>query len=104
MLYIYICREAEKVVRQMSNNMKCKNPTKFLEIKILSTCSTVFSSPEMISHIKDMEILDNHRVLLIKKCINIFLKVRLHWEGKKASEKKEYVRQKLHKLILFKNQ
>lgn len=39
---MYICRAAEKVVRQMSNNIKCKNPTKFLEIKILSTWAFVF--------------------------------------------------------------
>lgn len=101
---VLICRETEKLIRQMSNKFKFKNTHGYINNKVLYNVQSVFASDSMINHIKNQDVLDNHRILLIKKIISVFLNVRLHWEAKKASEKPEYVRQKLHKLILFKNQ
>lgn len=100
---IYICREAEKNLRRLKT-IPSKNPSKYLEINILKTVDRVFMSEIMLSHIKEMDFFDNHRILLIKKVINVFLNVRLHYEGKKASEKDKYIRQKLHNLIQYRHQ
>lgn len=88
----------------MSNKIKFKNTASFINNKVLYNVTSVFSDTSMANHIKNQDILDNHRIILIKKVISVFSNTRLYWEGKKASEKPAYVRQKYHKLILFKNQ
>ncbi|CAH0564288.1 unnamed protein product [Brassicogethes aeneus] len=77
---VIICQETEKLIRQMSNKFKLKNSAMYISNKVLYNVQSIFSNSAMIDHIKNQDILDNHRILLIKKIIVIFLSSRLSWE------------------------
>lgn len=64
----------------------------------------VFNTEEMVMHIKTQNLLDNHKIQIIKCIINAYLTVRLHHAARTASLKETNIRHKYTKLILFQNQ
>ena len=69
-----------------------------------SDCKSIFSSLD--NHLFDSGPTSNHAVLLIKCCIDCYLKIRMHYLGKSFSEKilGPKVRKTFSKYILFKHQ
>lgn len=57
-------------------------------------------------HIKDLDILDNHKYFLIKFIIEFYFKIKLFYEGKMITlhEQKDFIRRKLTKVITFSGQ
>lgn len=104
-----ICISSEEIVKTCIGD----SPTKFdygrLTTKILQKLDpTILSSQDMQDHctettdLSDLDsILYNHRYIVLKLIISLYLKVRFHFMGKKENSKKISIRKKLNKLILF---
>lgn len=104
-----ICISTEKMVKTCVGN----SPTKFdydrLTTKILQSLDpTILSSQSMLDHCKEFtdiscldSILYNHRYIVLKLVISLYLKIRFHFMGKKENSKKISIRKKLNKIILF---
>lgn len=105
---IYISRSAERVIRENSHLIfKKANIKQFLMTKVFrSVHEKVFIHTSMTDHIMEQNVFDNHKVVLIKKIINVYIQLRLFYEGKLATnaEREEYVRHKFHKIVHFKHQ
>lgn len=72
--------------------------------KIFVQTCTVFNTTLMAKHILSQNVIDNHKIQLIKLIIDIYVRIRLFHEAKLKSQKSEYIRHKYTKLVLFKNQ
>ena len=62
---------------------------------------------ELHEHMTETGVLDNHIYILIKSVTRNYIKIRMHHMAKEANQtriKNERIRQKMNKLILFKNQ
>lgn len=107
---IIICKTTEQIIRENNHILfKQENIKHILLAKTFHRVNvnhSIFTNVTMIEHIKNQGVLNNHKTLLIKEIIKIYLVIRLHHEGKRAtgSEKQEYIRHKYTKLILFKSQ
>lgn len=60
----------------------------------------------MTSHIKEQYVIDNHKTLIISAIIDLYVKIRMHHEGKLICEelKASRIRSKNAKLTLFAGQ
>lgn len=107
---IAIARTTDTIIRANDSILFTqKNIKEFLITKTFEAISinhVVFNDNIMIEHVKNKEILDNHKTQLIKAIIKTYVILRLFDEGKRATDvgKNEYIQQKYSKLILFKNQ
>jgi len=100
-----ITRKTEEVLRQYNKNIFQKGFAAFAENKVFkSVASQCFESNEMFTHDLQHEILSSHKFKLIKLIIQMYLKVRLHYEGKVRSQPKNYIRHSFTKQILFQHQ
>lgn len=100
----YICNIAESVIRQNNNRLFRQNIKDLLINQIFSLTGKLFNTDAMTDHIKSQDILNNHRVQICKLIASVYIDVRLHHEGKKLTSRREFIRSKYTKLILFKNQ
>ncbi|KAF2885084.1 hypothetical protein ILUMI_21087 [Ignelater luminosus] len=97
-----ICQFIEKIIRQHLHHIFLNKTPQLIKSEAFAVVGTnVFDSDVLIDHIKSQDILDNHRVQLIKAVINIYVEIRLHYEAKISNEKSEYLRHKYTKLIHF---
>lgn len=100
-----ICLVAERVFRQNYCNLFTKaNIKNILTNQILNSLDSPFTGTLMHNHILSQDVINNHRIQLIKLIIETFLNIRLFHEAKERSVKDEHIRQKYTKLILFRNQ
>lgn len=105
---VYICRTAEKVIRQMIGISKASNviTTKSLVCRVLSSLGSG-DILDMGQHIVDTQDgIDNHHFLLVRRVIDGYLTIRQHHIAKLHSLQLQgsAVRHKLTKTILFKGQ
>ncbi|KAF2888012.1 hypothetical protein ILUMI_18161, partial [Ignelater luminosus] len=97
-----ICQFTEKIIRQHLHHIFLSKTPQLIKSEAFAVVGTnAFDSDVLIDHIKSQDILDNHRVQLIKAVINIYVEIRLHYEAKISNEKSEYLRHKYTKLIHF---
>jgi len=100
-----ICLKSESLLREHMFSMFTKqNCAQFLLLKIVPEVCDKFTSHRFLDHIKTQNNLDNHKVQLIKLIIEIYLKIRIHYEASKRNKEKVRSRQKFTKLILFSNE
>lgn len=102
-----ICITLEKLIRENKVILfSKKNIKEFLILKLLKH-QDFFCSEVMQEHILNQDILDNHKIQLVRLIARFFLECRLHHEAKKVSEtlnNSSRIRHKLTKLVLFNNQ
>ena len=101
--------ETEKVLQRMLKGSK-RLPRgvglpEAVSTKVMSLTKDKELFPELHSHQFDMAVEDNHVHLLVKRIAAYFARIRLYHIGKEQTYalKGPSVRQKLTKLILFKN-
>lgn len=100
-----ICLVAERFFRQNYCNLFTKaNIKNILTNQILNSLDSPFTGTLMHYHILSQDVINNHRIQLIKLIIETFLNIRLFHEAKERSDKDEHIRQKYTNLILFRNQ
>ncbi|CAI6377379.1 unnamed protein product [Macrosiphum euphorbiae] len=101
-----ICLIAERVFRScdniFKNNIKNSLFTKIKRHIIYSSTKKNFQ--ELDDHCLSQNLFNNHRDQLIALIIYIYLDVRLHHAAKESNHNKIKLRQKLTKLILFRNE
>lgn len=96
-----ICRNAETLLR--ATNTKNPNFYPILLNKIIRSLDLCKMFPDaMHNHVEESD----HKLRLIRKIIEHYLKIRLHHIGEQVTtaSKKTYIRNKLTKLIHFHNQ
>jgi hypothetical protein len=107
---IELCRELERTIRctEKAKLLNKKNIKELITLQTIRKMPNLFSDEMMTNHIKNQPILDNHRmrIQLIKIISKIYLTLRIHYECKKTAEarNKNKIRNKLNKVILFKNE
>lgn len=104
-----ICKLSETELKIVINKKENVNVGKYyclLENRILRNVSTYHSDmfDGLMEHILDQDALNNHRNLLIKLCIDFYLKLRLEQYAKNLGGIKTSLRKKLTKLILFRGE
>lgn len=99
---------AEKIFNlfRIQDKLKSKN---ILQNMIILTIRHINLSQIFInfdSHIKDMDVMENHKYLLVKLILKIFFNIKLHYFSKQntINEHKAFLRHKLTKTILFSGQ
>lgn len=102
-----ICVTAEKISKGMLENMQNKRNFFIFLVNecLLNVDEAVFEN--LKNHIlDDVTFEDNHRNKLIKKIIELYLKIRINYFNtlQNMNLKGNSIRQKLNKTILFKNQ
>lgn len=103
---IVVCRLGEQYLRYNKELFSKKSITyiqKYLMLQVLKnlpdTLHEAFSN-----HLFDEEPLSNHFIGLVKIVLDMFFKVRLHYETSKIQGNDDKIRHILTKTILFKNQ
>lgn len=106
---ILICQIAETELKVLINESKNFNIGKYysrLENQIIMRITNfhqrVFS--DLARHILEQDAVNNHRNILIKLCIDFYLKLRLEQYSKNFGGFRDSVRKKLTKLILFRGE
>lgn len=99
-----ICCYAEKIIRAFKEDLQRKKTVEYLKLKVLKNASKTFSDPTIIDHLYGQDILDNHKIQIIKLIIEIYFKIRVAYECKLKSQKSSRVRHKFTKYILFQNE
>lgn len=100
----FVCLQAEKIFRSFKEQIHRRKVVEHLKLKVLENTSSTFSSTQILKHLQTQDILDNHKIQLVKLFIDMYFKIRLTYECKIKSRKPSRVRQKLTKYILFQNE
>jgi len=75
---IYISRSAERIIREHNHLSKKANIKQLLIARVFRYVhEKVFIHKSMTDHIMEQNIFDNHKVVLIKKIISIYVQLRL---------------------------
>lgn len=99
---VKICKVTESIFRQHLNNMAERNfVQRMLTYVLRKVGSDVFLSEPMRQHTLEQPIMEDHRTELIRLVAELFLQIRMRYEGKVLSQPKSYFRRKFHKLIHF---
>ncbi|KYM93959.1 hypothetical protein ALC62_15432 [Cyphomyrmex costatus] len=102
----YSGREKIFHIFKLENKLKIRN---IISIMVQTTfrninCDTLFVNFD--THIKELEVLENHKYILIKLIITFYFEVKLFYEGKciTISKQKDLLRRTLMKTITFSGQ
>jgi hypothetical protein len=103
---IRLCLQLERLIRICfkTNSFTKEHLTELLTIQAINKLPNLFSNENMINHIKQQIVIDNHRAQLIKLISKIYVNLRIHHECKKATQMHDNIRRKFNKIILFRNQ
>lgn len=104
---IKICIKTESVIKEFKNNLHEKNLKEKIKFNVINNLPNIYSLFQSVQSdvlFLEQDILQSHKLLLIKSIVELYIKIRLHYEANKMSQKEENLRHKLHKLILFRNE
>lgn len=102
---IKITKYCEKIIRANNHTIRTTNNIKAVLVNKIfyEVCDSVFNDCAMTKHIMDQNLLDNHKIELVKTIIELYINLRLHHEAKCATNliEKKHIRHKFTKLIHF---
>lgn len=102
---VKICSVTETFIK--CGNLQCFTPQFISKIGVRvfrEVHNSVFCGVPFEEHLSDQDLFNNHKKVIIHEIVHIFLTTRLRHETKKFSTDQKYIRHKVMKLILFKNQ
>lgn len=96
---IQICRTAERIFRTQISFSE-KNLLEKMVLKVMHVLPTTILSGS--DHVYNQEVLSDHKNQLIKLIASQYLDIKLHYCASTDDEKKERIRMRMNKLLLFK--
>jgi hypothetical protein len=105
-----ICVYTEKLLRQALCMVQLRaidgNYCLKMAINVLEKFGSLPLFPSLEDHMFDTDAESNHVHILIKTTVACYLKIRLHHESKRMTEKvtKDTIRKKLTRLVIFQHQ
>lgn len=67
-------------IRAFKEDLQRKKTVEYLKLKVLKNASKTFSDATIIDHLYGQDILDNHKIQIIKLIIEIYFKIRVAYE------------------------
>ncbi|KAL1495107.1 hypothetical protein ABEB36_010576 [Hypothenemus hampei] len=103
---VFICKKLESIIRINKYNFSVKgNLCQKIFHQLMLNCLDFFNDQEMTNHIKQQDLIDNHKYQLIKLVAYNYINLRLRHEARKINQSSQTnVRQKYNRLVLFAHQ